>query len=276
MRRQILLYPPIKTAQSVLNRDDEHIQLLHLDKLFQREALRILYTTQLEIHLNDIMYHATTIDISSTAIRIVLKRAYTLSKEDIVLISYTEFAPASDPGLLVKIPHEIVKIDHDDLRTYITLKRVDDNVAVTAWFTDWTEQHQSLSRLDVEHQLLNTVHEFYLRLYLQKTKKTLIWLSKLNFPDPIKAIHLNPESRKIIAELLDTKGNLNLSLLPSQQVITEQRDYLAIISIENEVTSSIVIPCQDKIRVALALSHPFEQVLLLQSHAMSFSNADFK
>lgn len=59
-------------------------------------------------------------------------------------------------------------------------------------------------------------------------------------------------------------------------MITEQRDYLAIISIENEVTSSIVIPCQDKIRIALALSHPFEQVLLLQSHAMSFSNADFK
>ena len=268
--------PSIKTAQSVLNRENGHIQLLHFDKLFQHEALHILYTTQLEIHFNDIMYHATTIDISSTVIRIVLKRAYTLSKEDIVLISYTELAPASDPELLVKIPHEIVKIDHNDQRTHIILKRVDDNVAVTAWFTDWTGQHQILSRLDIEHQLLNTVHEFYLRLYLQKTKKPLIWLSKLNFPDPIKAIHLNPESRKIIAELLDTKGNLNLSLLPSQQVITEQRDYLAIISIENEVTSSIVIPCQDKIRVALALSHPFEQVLLLQSHAMSFSNADFK
>ena len=40
--------PPIKTAQSVLNREDGHIQLLHLDKLFQREALRIFYTTQLE------------------------------------------------------------------------------------------------------------------------------------------------------------------------------------------------------------------------------------
>lgn len=138
------------------------------------------------------MYHATTIDISSTAIRIVLERAYTLSKEDIVLINYTELAPASDPELLEKIPHEIVKIDHNDLRTHIILKRVDDNVAVTAWFTDWTEQRQSLNRLDVERQLLNTVHEFYLRLYLQKTKNPLIWLSKLNFPDPVKAIHLTP------------------------------------------------------------------------------------
>lgn len=120
------------------------------------------------------------------------------------------------------------------------------------------------------------MHEFYLRLYLQTTKKPLIWLSKLNFPDPVKAIHLNPESRKIIAELLDSKGNLNLSLLPIQQVVPEQRDYLAIISIENEVASSIVIPCQDKVGVTLALPHPFEQVLLLQSHAMSFSGDDFK
>lgn len=110
--------PPIKTAQSVLNLEDEHIQLLHLDKLFQREALRILYTTQLEIHLNDIMYHATTIDISSTATRIVLKRAYTLSKEDIVLISYTELAPASDPELLVKIP---MKLSKSIMTTYVPI-----------------------------------------------------------------------------------------------------------------------------------------------------------
>ena len=141
---------------------------------------------------------------------------------------------------------------------------------------DGTAQHLSLNRLDIEHELLNIAHEFYLRLYHQTTKKPLIWLSKLNFPDPIKAIHLNPESEKILTHLLDAKGNLNLSLLPIQQVITEQRDYLAVISLENNIASSLIIPCEDQAHIALVLSHPFEQVLLLQSHALSFANKDFE
>ena len=147
---------------------------------------------------------------------------------------------------------------------------------MTAWFTDWAKQHKTLSKIDVEHELLNTVHEFYLRLYHKTMRKPLIWFSKFNFLDPVKAIHLNPESEKILGHLLDAKGNFNFSLLPIQQVVAEQRAYLAIISVENDTAGSRVIPCDDRQSIASALSQPFEQVLLLQSHSLTFSDDDFK
>ncbi|MFT7234578.1 MAG: hypothetical protein ACI9QV_000140 [Methylophagaceae bacterium] len=268
--------PPVKVTQSILKPHSDQIQLLPFDKIFQRESLRILYTTRLEILLDDVMYHAATIDISSTSIRAVMKRAYTLNNNAIVIVNFMELKSKVDPELLLQVRHKIVKIEHDELRTHLILKRIDDTLALTNWFADWAVQHQSLRRLDVEHELLNIAHEFYLRLHHNTTKKPLIWLSKLNDPDPIKTIHLNPESEKIMTLLLDAEGKLNLSLLPIQQVVDEQRGYLAFISLENNIANSIVIPCDDRKNLALALSQPFEQVLLLQSYALSFSDDDFK
>lgn len=262
---------PVKKTNSILNPDNETVQLLQFDKIFQRKDLRILYTTQIQIHHDAVMYHATTIDVSNSAIRAVMKRAYTLSRDDIILVDFVDLASDSDPELLLKIPHQIIKIEHDQLRTHIILKRLGDNTAITHWFEDWATQHQSLRHLHIEHELFNIVHEFYLRLYHKTTKKSLIWLSKLNYPDPIKAIHLNPASEKVIAHLLDANGKLNLSLIPIQQVINEQRPYLAFISLNNDIVSSIVIPCEDRAHVAMALSQSFEQVLLLKSHGLSFS-----
>lgn len=266
--------PPISTIKTILHRGNDTVQLLSLDKQLQRESLRIVYTTTIEIALDDILYHATTLDISSVAARVVMKRAFTLKKGDIVQVSFPELSSDTDPDLLMSNPHKIVKIDHDDLRTHLILNRVETNTSpAKIWWEEWLSNYKSLAHFDVDHELLNITHDFYLRLYHQNTKKPLFWLGPLEQANPVKVINLSRQAMQVVASLYDSKDSIDLSLLPIQQLLSHpESDYLVFISKNDAISNSVVIACDQIEQVSLALSQADRQVLLLKSHRVSIDD----
>ena len=266
--------PPISTIKPILRRDNDTVQLLPLDKQLQRESLRIAYTTTIEIVLGEIIYHATTLDISRVATRVVMKRAFTLNKSDIVQVSFSELSPKTDPDLLLNLPYEIVRIDHDDLRTHLILNRVDTSTsAAKIWWEEWLNNYKSLAHFDVNHELLNITHDFYLRLSHQNTKKPLFWLGLLDQANPVKVINLSRQAMPVVASLYDSKGNIDLSLLPIQHLLSHpESDYLVFISVEETISKCVAIACDQTSQIASALAQADRQVLLLKSHSVSIDN----
>ena len=263
--------PPVQTTQAILSRDNKQVQLLAMGKPLQRNELRVLYTTTIDIHYDDILYHATTIDISYLAVRAVMKRAFTLQKGETVLISFSELTPEADPLLLIKVPHEIIKIEHDDFRTHLILNRIEtESSNLTQWWKGWAQTHQSLAHVDIEHELHNIAHDFYLRLYLQNTKKPLIWLSQLEQDAPIKIVNLNPYSHRVTAPLCNKQGELDLSLIPLRQLVENPlSSYLVFITNQDGINHSHVVACDKVANIAPTFAQKFQHVLLLESHKIT-------
>ncbi len=258
-----------------LFRDANRVQMLALDSVFERNELRIVYATEVKLTAGDLLYHGSTLDISASAIRLSMKRAYTLGIDQEVLVSFPDFKTENGDAFS-QLTYRIQDISHSALRTQVVLFRRDRSEQFERWFSQWSQQYKSLAKIDINHQLLNIAHSFYLRLYLKTVKKPLLWLSPVAFPDPIKAIHLNSNSSRAIHYLLDNQGKLNLSLLPLQQVLNaDNTAYLVFIRITHDVISSVVLPYLSP-DLTYALSDDYEHVLLVQHQSVSFQHYDIQ
>jgi hypothetical protein len=173
--------------------------------------------------------------------------------------------------LLLNNPYEIVRIDHDDLRTHLILNRVDSSASTAKiWWEEWLNNYKSLAHFDVDHELLNITHDFYLRLSHQNTKKPLFWLGPLDQPNPVKVINLSRQAMPVVASFYDSKGNIDLSLLPIQQLLSHPKsDYLVFISVEETISKPVAIACDQTSQTVSALAQADRQVLLLKSHKVS-------
>lgn len=270
--------PAITPNRAVISLEHDPVQMLAVDTVSRREALRILYTTEIEIRNGDILYHATTLDMSENALRVVMKRAYTLNKGDSVSISFSEFSLQTSSELFADIPHQIIGLEQDDRRSYLILKRLDgaDPILVN-WFEDWTKQHQPLARLNVDDQLLNLVHDYYLRLYHRVIKKPLLWLASLDHSDPIKTIHLSAESEPVLTHLRDRNGGITLEQLPITELISQPNStYLVFIYANESGVNYLVVNAEQTEQLQLALSANAAQVIQLQSHAIHLSASHFE
>lgn len=67
--------------------DDNSLLLLRLDQPVRRQAQRVLLTLPVTIETAQLSYHAMTLDISADAIRVSMKQASTLEKNDTVQVS---------------------------------------------------------------------------------------------------------------------------------------------------------------------------------------------
>ena len=272
--------PTIKVKQTILERDGSQVQLIALDQQFRRKESRITFSTPVEIRLSEMLYNGITLDISAIAIRVNLKRLYTLEKDDVVTVTFTELAPVSELQLLSKLKYKVLKVQHDNRRSQLILQLEEDNESLNAWWHAWVEKQQAPSKFDVDHQLLNVVSHVYQRLYNQNMNKGLIWLGQDNSEPSIEEIHLNSFSEQTIQSLLDEKDSLNSQLLPLNQLLEDNSpNYLLLIYSQNGQTTAMNAACDNSQQIQSILTR-FNQVnghlFLLQTHSQSVDLADFE
>ena len=266
----------------ILSRDKLNVQAIPFDYQLQRTEPRINFSTPVVLHIADVKYHAATIDITTSAIRIALKRAFTLEHGDTVAVSFPELPASSTPSdLLVKIPYKVIKITHDELRTYIVLTRNrKDNLPVTEWFNTWSSKHNTVEYLDLENELFNLASHYYLRLYCQKLTKPLFWLSNKENSELIKASHMTAMATESLTILHNNDGNLELDTLPIKQVLNEGVDYLLLLSQQaNKLVSYIAKRDDPEALASLLCWHSQQdqsQLLLLNAHKLHVNPQEFE
>ena len=267
-------------AQPILHRSQDGVQYIAFDQLLLRKEPRIQYVTAIELHVADVLYHATTIDITSSAIRITLKRAFTLEKGDSISVSFPEFITNSQSKVLAKIHYTLLKVEHDQRRTYAILVRDhDDDKKVTAWFDRWTLAHNTIEHLDLDNELFNLASHYYLRLYSTNLNSPLFWLNDNPEQGGIKAFNLTSIAETALNSLRMADNNIDFSLLPLQQISNQQHDYLVIIYQQDGKPQSIVINRDKQQLIASALAWFSQQkqchALLMRTHSIRIYPEDF-
>jgi|GEM_PF-596728 len=269
--------------KDILHQDPVQPQYIPFDQILQRKEQRIVYASPLDIMIADVLYHGSTIDITSSAIRITLRRAHTIEQGDQVSFTFSglnNLEQGNVTNLLSNITYKVVQIDHDNKYTYaILVRNRNDNAAVTNWFDEWSQKYENTANIDLDDSILNLASRYYSRLFTRSLNTPLLWLSHTNDPEPIKAFQLMRGSEKVL-ELLNNGGNkADLSLLPINQVMLNGIGYLAIIFKVNNTLKSIAVPRSDPDLISKALNwHRRQQqshVLLLQPAKQLFNPAFF-
>lgn len=267
-----------KDNKTLLSRDKNHVQLLPFDQQLQRKEPRIIFASPVEIRIADVLYHGTTMDITTSSISVSLKRTYTLDQDDEISVSFIELA--SEPLLLSKVPYKILRINHDERRTQLILiRKRQDNNAVSQCLDTWSQLHNSAEYLDLNNELFNLATHYYLRLYCCSLTSSLFWLSNNDDVDSIKAFHQSDIAQEALQSLCQQNQNVDFSFLPFEQIMTERCDFLLLISTQE--TPKHYIARRDDSR---AIAHLFNwhshqhnsQILLLQNCDKSISLEDFE
>ena len=249
-----------KELEFILKRNRSDIQLIPFENQLQRKESRIIFATPVDIHRADVLYHGSTIDITSSAISVVLKRVSTLEKGDNVLVSFPELS--SDvliSNLLTSIPYSVLAIEHDNLRTrLILLRNRNDDCEVTEQLDNWCKQHNSPDYLDLDNELFNLACHYYQHLFCHTLASPQIWLNPQDSHNSIQAFQITSISAPTI-ELLRMESEFDFSLLPINEMLTNQGDFLIQISSQ---------------QVCLAhRSDPAEVASLLQKHRAQQSSS---
>ncbi|MBE0439373.1 MAG: PilZ domain-containing protein [Gammaproteobacteria bacterium] len=257
-------------SKPILLRDKDSIQFIAFDTLLARKEPRIYYTTAIELRISDVLYHASTVDITTSSIRIVMKRAFTLSQDDSVTVNFTEFCADPSAQQMARVNYSIFRVEQDDLHSYaILVRQRDDDSVITQWLDNWSQQHNTLEHLDLDDLLLNLASHYYLRLFTATLTSPLFWLSDTNAKDRIQIINLSNSAKKFDALRLANHA-IDFSVVPFDRLLNQQR-FLLIVYPEDNHLKSAVIPTENKTKIADALvwssQHKQAYVLLLQTQA---------
>jgi PilZ domain len=268
-------------TNTILSRHKSQVQSIPFDYQLQRKEPRINFSTPVELHIADVLYHAATIDITTSAIRLTLKLASTLEQGDEVAVSFPELPVGSQPNLLVKVPYKIIKISHDERHTHLILNRDrKDNQQVTDWFNDWTTKHNSIENLDLESELFNLACHYYLRLYCQKLTNALFWLGDNEDPELIKVSHMTPMAADSLSVLRNSDDNLELDILPIRQVLNEDTDFVLMLSRQANKLVSYIAKRNDPESLASLLQWHSQQeqsqLLLLHVNKLHINPQEFE
>jgi len=270
----------LDTKKQILHQDPLQPQYIPFDRILQRKERRIVYTTPIDIHIADVLYHGSTIDITSSSLRITLRRAHTIEQGDDVKVTFSDLKPNDSTNLLRKISYKVAQIEHDEKYTYaILVRHRDDNIDITSWFDSWTQQQNKSAHTDLDDAIFNLASRYYLRLYARSLNTPLLWLSHSDDPEPIKAIHLLLEDDKLLECLNNGSNKVDLSLLPLNKVMVSRESYLVVIYNDNNSRQSIAIPRSNANLMAKALNwhhqHQQSHLLLLQPAEQQFIAASF-
>jgi len=260
---------PVKIENDILFRDASQPQLIAFDHLLYRKEARILFATAVDLLIEDVLYHGATVDITSSAIRIALKRAYALDRGDQVAITFPELNESSATTLLSNIPYTVSKIEHDEQRTFAVLSRqLEEGQVVTDWFDNWIEQYNSPEYLDLDNELSNIISHYYLRLHLRSLTTPILWLSHSEANEAIKAFHLMPAAEQVCRSIENSDDHINLALLPINELLETGLDHLVVSVASQDGVTSLAVPRNDALLVAKAIKWYQQQehstILLLQ------------
>ncbi len=267
-----------KEVKPILFRDKDNVQVINFDSFLHRKEPRILHATPVEIHIDDVLYHATTINITTSAIRIASKRTFTLEKGSLVTVTFLDLAESSQATLLSKVHYKILSIEHDEQRTYAILvrNRADDK-AVSSWLDQWSQDKNTSVQIDIENELFNLTSNYYFRIFINAMHSPLFWLA--NNSNSVSAFHNSPLANLTLMPLKLIDYNLDFSLLPFQQILEQQCDHLVFISKQDDTPKSFAIPRNKPQLIAPALSWHTQQenshIFLLQTQSTTIDIDDF-
>ncbi len=257
--------------------DELEVQILPFNQRLHRKEPRIIYTTPIEIRIADVLYHGATIDITTSAISISLKRTYTLEKGDEISVTFPELTTTNNTILLSKISYTIIKINHDELRTQLILTRNrNDNNELSEWFDRWSQHHNSGDHLDIDNDIFNLTTHYYLRLYCHTLNSALFWLNHNDKAKPIKAFHMNQGAENS----LQNEGRLDFSILPFERIIAEKCDFLLLTVANNNSPKHYLVRRDNTQDIAHLLNWHSQQtdshLFLIQTQNISVDLEKFK
>jgi len=290
-RYTIGVYEAVLKALKSLSSDDTtslppesnktEVQLFPFDQELQRKEPRIIYATPVEIRIADVLYHGTTMDITSSAISVSLKRTYTLDKDDLVSVNFLKLSTKEKTNLLAKISYSIFKIDHDEHRTQLVLTRDrHDNDELTQWLDKWSQHYSSGESVDLDYELINITTHYYLRLYCRTLNSSLLWLNHLDQANPIKAFQMSAMAEKSLQVFHQKQGGIDLSLLPIEEIISERCDLLLLVTVNKNSVNRYLVRRDQTEEVTNLLhwqnQHSNSQLFLIQANSSSVELANFE
>lgn len=175
-------------------------QTLSLDKSIERAEARIVFSTPVQLRLDDVLYHGHTVDIALNAIRVSLRRSYSLQAQDKVSVAFVDFQQQDGHQLFGEVMYQVIKLEHDVNHTSAVLGRVNNNSdSFTDWLQQWLDKQAGQRQQDVDNEILNLQAGFYQRLWLSQLSTPLLWLGEADSPEPLLAFHLMPTAREQLA-----------------------------------------------------------------------------
>jgi hypothetical protein len=213
----------IVEEKPILLRDKSSVQLIPFDMEVQRSETRINFATPIAIKIEDVLYHGSTVDITTSAIRVALRRAFTIEKGDKLSVNFVEFAEKSENPTLSSVPYKVMSVTHDELRTQLVLTRNrHDDAELSAWLDKWCLKHLRPEYLDLNIALFNLACQFYARFYTETMSKPLLWL---NHDGEVTKLHLATIAEHHVQAFVH-KGHLNLAKLPLAKLNQHASDHL--------------------------------------------------
>lgn len=169
--------------------EDNGVLLIRLDQSLRRLAQRVLLTLPVTIRNAELSYHAMTLDVSTDAIRVSMKRVATLEKNDTVEVGFEHFPDAKSPESTL-IAFDIIRLEQDEQRTFAVLRFNDSvgNDVRQAW-QNWLSNKQKHSSTDLTNEILNLTQNSLLRLYSRQIPSLLCWIGEQNNKPVVTALH---------------------------------------------------------------------------------------
>lgn len=168
---------PVSFEQKpILYRDNKHPQWLDFDSRIKRHEPRFHITTPAVIDADELRYHASTTNISASAMRLNMRRVQHLQTAQNILISLPTLQLDAPADLLTEMPYRIIALEHTAQHSVAIVQRLrEDNLALSQWLDNWLAERQQLSHTDLDSELFNLAHEYYLRLFCQHFSGPLFW-----------------------------------------------------------------------------------------------------
>ncbi|HET8808316.1 MAG TPA: PilZ domain-containing protein [Methylophaga sp.] len=199
---QLLMQQDAATADTeqkpILYRDSQHYQWLDFDNRIERREPRFNITIPAVIDADELRYHASTINISASAMRLSMRRVQHLQTEQNILISLPTLQLDAPADLLTEMSYRIIALEHTAQHTVAIVQRQrEDDLARSQWFDNWLAERQQLSHTDLDSELFNLAHEYYLRLFCQHFSGPLFWCNAAL--DKVLFVHSSPAADTALA-----------------------------------------------------------------------------
>ncbi len=258
--------------QQSTNGPEQGPQLLSLDKAIERSEARIVYTTPVQLRLDDVLYHGHTIDIALNAIRISLRRSYSLQLQDELSVSFVDFQQQSGQ-LPASLHYRVVKLDHGSHHTTAVLSRVSDGQDEFAnWLQQWLESQAGQRQQNVDNEIINLQGRMYQRLWMTQLSAPILWMGEADSPEPLLAFHLMPPARETLASWQD----LQIDWLQKLPLMSMAKGAAAVITAFDEKQSfSAPLAHTDAVSKIINwhLAQPASRLLLLKACAVSIDKS---
>ena len=258
----------------ILLRDKDRVQFMRFDEEVRRKEPRLTVITPVQISISDVIYHGSTIDITTSAIRVSLKRAFTLNSGAEISVNLTEVAEKSGLAAFKQVKYRILRANHDELRTQLVLLRNrHDEPQVTQWLDNWIARKQAPEHMDLNNELYNLSNRIYARLFTENISKPLIWLTP---EGDIHTLHLSVSASQHLTAIKNDGGLFEFAKLALSSIPLHTKQTVLAISDQGFLLADSQDNEQVKQLFAWKAQHNNRYLLLLSQSVRRLENKDLE